>query len=600
MRRASAGALLVSVLATLDPGVRPQDDLFASVNAEWLRTTDIPPDRVSYGTFGEISDRTETDLRVIVEDVIAGRARAAGATRQQIAALYESATGEAQIEVRGATPLADELARIDAIRSPASLAGETGRLSSLGTGGPFDGGPVADPQHPGQTIVRVLPGGTLLPDLRYYSDAAKPFVEARLAYEGYLQQIFTLTRRDAPRDAAREVVALETELAKAQWGTGVPEEAPGRFTLRELAGTMPGWDWQAWARPQGLDRVPALVLERPAFFKDFAALVPAVPLRVWHNWLVARYVTAAAPFLSAPFDRARYDFFGATLTGQVAPRPRWKRGVDMVSSYLGDAIGRVYVERHLPDATRTRARRLLDTILETSRASVRGSALSSGAKRDALAQLTTMTAGLGAPTAWHDYGGLVLRPGDLFGNWLRALAFESADRERAAAGTLPRSWARPPQTVNAYYEPATNEIAIPAALLQPPIFDPDAEDATNYGALGALAGHEIAHALGAGENAADAVGLAVALRAYHAALHGAAAPVIDGLTGDQRFFLSWARVWRAKERPEYTRSLAESAYRAPRDRANSAASSVDGFYDAFGVRAGDGMYRSPDRRLRIW
>jgi predicted metalloendopeptidase len=598
MRRAWFGALLLAALATLDPGVRPQDDLFASVNAEWLRTTDIPPDRVSYGTFGDIADRTEADLRVIVEDVIAGRTRAAGATRQQVAALYGSAIDETRIDARGAAPLADELARIDAIGSVSDVAAETGRLSSLGAGGPFDGGRVADPRSPGQTIVRVLPGGTLLPDLRYYVDTAKPFAEARGAYQAYLQQIFTLTRRDAPRDAAREVVALEIEFANAQWRTDIPEQGPGRFTLRDLATTMPGWDWQAWASPQGLDRVAALVLERPAFFKDFAAFVPAVPLHVWRNWLVARYVTAAAPFLSAPFDMARYRFFGATLTGQAEPRARWKRGVTMVSTYLGDIVGRLYVERHLPDVTRTQAQRLLDSVIDAFRTSLAEAPLAPAAKRKALARLATMTRGVGAPAAWRDYSGLVLRRDDLFGNWMRAVAFESADVARAAAGTPSRTWVRPPQTVNAYYAPATNEIVVPAALLQSPIFDADGDPARNYGALGALAGHEIAHAFGADENAADAVGLAVALRAYHASRKDAPPPVVDGLTGDERFFLSWARMWRVAERPEYTRSLAEGSYRAPRDRANSAASSVEGFYLAFGVKAGDGMFRPADERLR--
>jgi predicted metalloendopeptidase len=343
-----------------------------------------------------------------------------------------------------------------------------------------------------------------------------------------------------------------------------------------------------------------VVLDRPDFFRAFAALVPAVPLRVWRNWLVARYVTAAAPFLDAPFDMARYRFFGATLTGQQEPRARVKRGVNLVSSYLGDAIGRIYVERHLPDATRAGARRLLDTMLEAFRASLRGAAAAPAAKREALATLASMTPGVGAPAAWHDYGGLVLRPDDLFGNWLRALAFESADGERAAAGALPRTWARPPQTVNAYYAPGANEIVVPAALLQPPIYDPAADAAANFGALGALAGHEIAHAFGASEDEADAIGLAVALRAYHLSLKGTAAPAVDGATGDQRFFLSWARMWRAKERPEYTRSLAQGAYRSPRDRANGAASSVDGFYAAFGVAPGDGMYRPPEQRIRPW
>jgi putative endopeptidase len=599
MRRALLGAIVLAGLGGGPADVRPQDDLFGHVNGAWVAATDVPADRVSSGTFADIADRTEAQLRAIVEDVVAGRARVGGATRQQVTALYRSANDEARIEARGAAPLGDELTRIDAVRSVAALAAETGRLSSLGTGGPFDGGPVTDPAHPGQTIVRIVPGGTLLPDLRYYVDSAAPFAVARRQYETYLRTLFELTARDAPGDAARDVMALEQKLARAQWAA-IAEAMPGRFTLRELAAAMPGWDWAAWARPQGLDRVPALLLERPAFFQTFAALVPGTPLPVWRNWLVARFVTAAAPFLSEPLDMARYRFFGTALTGQVEPRPRWKRGVTLVSSYLGDAVGRLYVERHLPAATRAKARRLLERMIEAFRVSLRDAALPPPAKREALARLSSMTAGVGAPPAWHDYGGLELRSDDLFGNWLRALAFESAGRERGAAGALPRTWARPPQTVNAYYAPSTNEIVVPAALLQPPVFDPTAEDAVNYGALGALAGHEIAHAFGAAEDSADGIGLAVAWRAYHLAVADAPPPIIGGVTADQRFFLAWARMWRSKERPEYLRSIEQGAYRLPRDRANGAAAQIDAFYEAFGVRAGDGMYLPPADRLRGW
>lgn len=597
MRLAAVVLLCAAATAQAPTAVRPQDDLFGFVNAAWLTATAVPPDRVSDGAFAEIADRTEAQLRDIIEDAIAGRVKIAGAVRQQITALYTSATDEARIEALGAAPLAAELARIRAVDSPSALAAEAGRLSSLGTGGPFDGGPVADPDRPGQTIARVLPGGTLLPDLRYYVDGAPEFAETRRAYEIYLRTVFELTSHDAPGEAARGVLALETAIARAEWPAGGTGTASRRFTLRELAADMPEWDWNAWAKPQGLDRLPAIVVAQPPFFTAFAALVPATPLRVWRDWLAARYATAAAPYLSRPFDMARFRFFGAALTGQVEPRARWKRGVGMVSSYLGDAIGRIYVERHLPGATRTTAQRLLDRVIDAFRVTLRDASIAPASKRDALARLASMTSGVGAPAGWHGYAGLELRPDDLFGNWLRALAFESAGQVRDAGGGT-RTWSRPPQAINAYYDPAANQVVVPAALLQPPLFDPAADAASNYGALGALAGHEIAHAFGADEDAADAIGLAVAFRAYRLSLKATAAPLAGLATGDQRFFISWARMWRGKERPEYTRSLAAGRYRSPRDRANAAASSVNGFQDAFDVKAGDGMYRPADRRVR--
>ncbi len=586
--------------AGLDRSVRPVDDLFAHANGVWLRSVEIPGDRVTYGTFAEVADRTEAELRTLVDDVIAGRVKAPGAARRQVTALYASAVDENELERRGAAPLQPELARIDAIRTIGGVAAEAGRLSSLGAGGPFDGGPLPDPEQDGQTIVRVLPGGTLLPDLRYYVDADPAFAGARRGYQAYLRRIFELTARTAPSDAADAVLALESDIAREEWPAGGADPPRRRMTLRELSASMPGWDWAAWARPQGLDRVPALLVVRPAFFEAFAALTARVPLDTWRNWLVARYVTAAAPYLSAPFDTARYEFFGAALTGQTEPRARWKRGVNLVSSYLPDVLGRLYVERDFDAGTRRKARQLLDAIVDAYRAVLAGGTLPPAARRDALAKLAAMRIEVGYPGAWHDYGGLEARPDDLFGNWLRAMAFESAARERAAVEPAAGTWVRPPQTVNAYYDVAANAIVVPAAILQPPVFDPAGEAAMNFGAAGALAGHEIAHAFGADENAADAVGLAVAFEAYRRSLSGSAAPVVDGLTGPQRFFLSFARMWRSKERPAYVRSMAAGAYRSPRDRANGAASSVDAFYEAFGVKPGDAMYRAPDQRIRMW
>jgi predicted metalloendopeptidase len=589
-----------SDVAGLDRSVRPADDLFAYANGVWLREVEIPGDRVTFGTFAEIADRTEVQLRTLVDDVIAGRVKVPRAARGQMTALYTSAIDETQIERRGAAPLEPELARIDAIRSIGEVAAEAGRLSSLGAGGPFDGAPLPDPENDGQTIVRITPGGTLLPDLRYYTDPDPAFAEARRGYEAYLGRVFELTARRPPADAARDVLALESAIAREEWPAGGAEPSRRRMTLHDMSTSMPGWDWTAWARPQGLDRMPALLVERPAFFAAFAALAARVPLDTWRNWLVARYITAAAPYLSAPFDTSRYEFFGTVLTGQTAPRARWKRGVTLVSSYMPDVLGRLYVDRHFDSGTRAKARRLLDSIVDAYRAALSGGALAPAARRDALSKLVTLQIEVGAPRAWHDYGGLEARPDDLFGNWLRAMAFESAARARTDTETASGTWARPPQTVNAYYDVAANAIVVPAAILQPPVFDPGGEDAANYGAAGALAGHEIAHAFGADESAADAAGLAIALEAYRRSLKGTAAPIVDGLTGDQRFFLSFARMWRSKERPAYVRSIAAGAYRSPRDRANSAASSVDGFYEAFGVKPGDGMYRPPERRIRVW
>jgi predicted metalloendopeptidase len=643
-------------VAGFDRSVLPQDDLYRYVNGGWLTRVAMPGDRVSYGAFAEISDRTELDLRAIIEDVSARPNRPRGSAAQQIADLYASVLDETRIAQLGAAAIEPELRRIGAIRSTRDVATEAGYLSSIAAGGPFGGVVGMDPINPGAPVVRVTQGGILLPDRDYYLKDDPALAAVRSKYEQYLARIFELTGRATPADDARAVLALETALARAQWSEAESRNLTStytRFTLHQLASDMPGFDWAAWAQPQGIDRSPAVILAQPPFFKAFAAMVPQVPLNTWKAWLTSRYVTAAAPFLSRPFDDARFDFFGAVLTGQELPKTRWKRGVSMVNGYLGDALGRLYVEKHFPPAARVRVQRMLANILDAYREALRDADwMSPQAKREALDKLSAISTGVGYPARWRDYNGLVVKPDDLIGNWQRALKFENQDRMGNVSGTAGSVWALPPQTVNAYYVPALNEIVLPAAILQPPLFELEADDAVNYGAAGALIGHEISHAFddrgrrfdGAGavrdwwtpadaewfrqradrlvaqmnayeplpgfhvngaltsvESLGDLAGVAIAFRAYKLSLKGKRSSVIDGLTGEQRLFMGWAQIWRSKERDEYVRStLQSSPYLPSALRANAAASNVDGFYDAFGVTPEHRLYRAPASRVKIW
>jgi len=643
-------------VAGFDRSVLPQDDLYRYVNGGWLARVAVPGDRVSYGAFSEIADRTERDLRAIVEEVAARPNRPRGSAAQQIADLYASVVDEARLEQLGAAPLQPQLQRIDAIRSTRDLAAEAGYLSSIAAGGPFGGTIGIDPLNPGPPVVRVTQGGTLLPDRDYYLKDDATHAGVRAQYEQYLARIFRLAGRAAPADDARAVLALETALARILWTEAETRTSAAtytRFTLRQLAAEMPGFDWAAWAKPQGIDRSPAVILAQPSFFKAFAAMVPEVPIGTWQAWLVSRYVTAAAPYSSSAFDRARFDFFGSVLTGQELPRTRWKRGVSMVNAYLGDALGRLYVEKHFPPAARTRVQKMLANILTAYRDALREAAwMSPQARREALDKLSAISTGVGYPERWRDYGALTIKPDDLLGNWQRALKFDSQSRLANVAGAAGGDWILPPQTVNAYYTAAANEIVIPAAILQPPLFDLGADDAVNYGAAGSLIGHEISHAFddrgrrfdGAGavrdwwteadaqayrertlrlvaqlnayeplpglhvngaltsaESMGDLSGLTIAFRAYQLSLKGKRSTVIDGLTGEQRFFMGWAQIWRSRERDEYLRStLQTNVYLPPSFRANAAASNVDGFFDAFGVEPGNRLYRAPVERVRIW
>jgi putative endopeptidase len=639
-----------------DRSVAPQDDLYRHVNAGWLARVTIPGDRVTYGAFAELLDKTEQDLRAIIEEVAARPNRPRGSAAQQIADLYTSVVDEARIEHLGAAPIQPELERISAIRSTRDVAAEAGYLSSIAAGGPFGGTVGIDPLNSGAPVVRITQGGTLLPDRDYYLKDDPALAAIRLKYLQYLTHIFELTGRAAPADDARAVLALETSLARIEWTEAETRNSPAtytRFTLRQLAVEMPGFDWAAWARPQGIDRSPAVILAQPSFFKAFAALVPDVPIATWQAWLLSRYVTAAAPYLSRPFDLARFDFFGSILTGQELPRTRWKRGVSMVNGYLGDAIGKLYVEKHFLPAARDRVQRILANVIQAYREALRDCEwMTPQAKREALDKLAAISTGVGYPARWRDYTGLTIRPDDPLGNWQRALKFDGQSKLGDIGGSAGGEWALPPQTVNAYYSAAGNEIVLPAAILQPPVFDLAADDAVNYGAVGSLMGHEIGHAfddrgrrfdgagavrnwwtdrdasayqerlarlaaqmdayeplpglrvngaLTAAESMGDLGGLAIAFRAYKLSLKGKPSSVIDGLTGEQRFFMGWARIWRSKERDEYLRStLQTNAYLPAAFRANAAAGNLDGFYDAFGVKPGNRLYRAPAERVRIW
>ncbi|HEX4568641.1 MAG TPA: M13 family metallopeptidase N-terminal domain-containing protein, partial [Vicinamibacterales bacterium] len=437
----AAGTIVTAALTAnsgLDPAAfdrsrAPQDDLYAYVNGGWLRDTPMPADRVTYGAFGEISDKTERDLRALIDEIRARPNRARGSPLQQVADLYASVVDEQRVEELGRTPIDPELKRIDAVASTHDVAVETGYLSSIGAGGPFGGTVGRDPLHPGAPVARITQGGLLLPDRDYYLSTEPAHADVRSKYERYLARILSITGRDSPERDARNVLALETALARASWTEEETRRAAPemytRFTLRQLAAEMPGFDWQAWAHPQGLDRSPVVILAQPSFFKAFSEMMPRVPLDTWKAWLLGRYVTAAAPYLSARFDRARFDFFGTVLTGQEIPRTRWRRGVAMVNAYLPDAIGRVYADRYFTSAARIHAQRIVDDVIVAYRAALRDSDwLSARAKREALAKLSAMEVRLGAPTAWHSYSGFEVRTDDLFGNWQRALAFEARQR----------------------------------------------------------------------------------------------------------------------------------------------------------------------------
>jgi putative endopeptidase len=434
-------------LGALDRSVRPQDDLYLFANGGWLREGHIPSDRVTYGTFVELAERAESDLREIIE-----RLEPRTAVERQLRDLYASAIDEARLEDLGVTPLATQLDRIEAVTGASGIADAAGRLSAIGAGGPFSASMGVDAGHPDHIVVQLSQGGTLLPDRQYYLNMDAPSVAVRAAYVVYLETLFRLTHRRNPGADARDVLQLETDIAAAQQSqvesrtTTADDQV---VTLRQMVQQFPGFDWTAWAKPQGIDRANAIVLGQPAFFKTFADLARTRPLATWKAWLAARYITASAPYVCRSIADARFEFFGRTLTGQQTPRVRWKQGVALVNQLMGEGLGRLYVEKYFSRESRDGVERLTENMVSAYREAVSAADWMTPQTRAlALRKLSTLHTRIGHPERWRSYGGLEIHRDGLLGNVERAQKFENDYRigrlfgEHAPEQWTPRSFSR--------------------------------------------------------------------------------------------------------------------------------------------------------------
>ncbi len=640
----------------VDATVRSQDDFYRHVNGRWLDRTVIPEDKASYGAFTELADKAEADLRTIIE-AAASRAAEPGSVAQQVGDLYASFMDDARAERLGAAPVQAELRKIDAITTLEGVALESGALSAIDAGGPINSSIDGDAKDPATPVVYLGQGGTALPNRDYYLQDDPKFAEIRAKYLQFLETVFTLAGRPNGAADARSVLELETALARIQWTPVESRDALktyNKFLFADLPKEMPGFDWAAWARPQGLDRAADVVVRQPSFFKSFAAMAPSTPLPTWKAWLAAHYLIASAPYLSAPFVNASFELFGRTISGQPALRERWKRGVSLLDDDIGMAVGRLYVEKTFPPDAKARMQKMVGNLLEAYRRSITTlDWMTPETKKQALEKLAKFTTKIGYPDKWRDYKGLVIARDGLLGNVERAKRFETDYQVAKLGKPVDRTeWVMTPQTVNAYNNASMNEIVFPAAILQAPFFDFTADDAVNYGAIGSVIGHEIGHGfddqgrhydgdgalrewwtaadaaefekraqklveqynaasplpglhvngqLTLGENIGDLGGVSIAYEAYRISLAGGTAPVIDGLTGDQRFFAGWAQIWRGKFREaDVRRRILIDPHAPPAFRVNIPLSNIDGFYEAFDVKAGDGMYRPPADRVQIW
>jgi predicted metalloendopeptidase len=643
----------------IDHDVRPQDDFYRYVNGGWLERNPIPDDAVRVSAASQVNDRTRGQLQAIVEGAQA--ADPADADQRRIAMLYASFMDEPAAQRLGLRPLRDELARIEGIRGRRRLALEMGRLGCIGVRVPVGNSVLNDSRDAGAYIQDLHQWGLGLPGREYYLGQEPGLGAMRSAYVEHVRRMLERSGdRTAPADA-RAVLALETSLARAQWSiadSSDPVKTDNRYTLQRLQALAPGLDWKSFlSGNESYGRMEQFVVAEPSYFQALAGLAAGTPLPVWRAYLRYQLLSAYAPYLDRAFVDEGFAFEGGQLRGIPANSPRWKRGLDLVEESMGEALGRLYVARYISPQAKARVTAMVGNFVAAFDQDLDGlDWMGPETRQRARQKLLGLRAKIGWPDRWRDYGGLRIAAGDLVGNVRRARQWEYRRNLAKLGRPVDRDeWYMTPQTPDAYEWLPQNEIVIGAALLQPPFFDPDADDAVNYGAIGGTIGHEMSHgfdnigsqydargtllgkpgwftpqdqqrfdalthALTAqysafeplpgyrvdgeqtlSENIADVAGAAIAWRAYRLSLGGRPAPVIDGLGGEQRFFMGWAQRRRGNYRDkELIRIIKSDEHAPPAVRAVAPLMNLEAFCQAFGIKPGDRMYLPPERRVRIW
>jgi putative endopeptidase len=643
-------------LTDFDDAVRVQDDLYRHVNGSWAARTEIPEDKPMVGAFIELRDAAEEAVRDIITTLEPG---APGSESQKIADLYATFMDADAVEAAGSAPLAAPLAAIAGIGSVDELVGLVGLHTRQGVRGLFDIEAESDPGNPDRYVMFIGQGGLGLPDEEYYRLPA--YADIRAAYRSHVAGSLALAGLPGAEAQADAVLELETAVAACHWDKVRTRDLREMYNLMPLADfetSAPGLPFATWLGALGVpeEAVGELVVTQPSFFTDVAALLTDERLPAWRSWAAWSLVSSRSPYLSSAFVQERFGFYGTVLSGTPRLKERWKRGVDLVEGALGEAVGRVYVERHFSPAAKERMDTLVANLIEAYRRSISELAwMTDETKARALDKLAKFRTKIGYPTRWRDYGTLEIVPGDLLGNVVRANEFELLRNIAKIGAPIDREeWLMTPQTVNAYYHPLRNEIVFPAAILQPPFFNETADDAVNYGGIGAVIGHEIGHgfddqgstcdgdgrlenwwtdadraafeertkvlvaqydaltpaqtpdmhvngSLTIGENIGDLGGLSIAFLAHRIAQEGREPEEIDGFTAEQRLFLSWAAVWQTKARDELVRQrLATDPHSPAEFRCNQIVRNVDPFYAAFDVREGDDLWLDTDQRVSIW
>ena len=644
-------------LENLDQSVRPQDNFYRYVNGTWLKNNDIPGDKTAIGSFYDLRDQADEDVKNLISELAATEGLEAGGDEQKVADLYRSFMDTAAIEALEFDPLKPIFEKIDRIENKQDLAAFFGEYGYLGMANPFALYVSIDAKDSARYAVHIWQSGLGLPDQDYYFNDEERFVKLRAGYLAHIANMFSLAGFENGDQAAKTIMDLETKLAKHHW-TRVEsrdsEKRYNKFATADLNTLTDAFDWQAFLTAQRIADQQDIIINQPSFIKGFGEVFAASSVAEWKTYLRFHTLSALASYLPSEIDAEDFDFFSRQLQGRKEPRARWKRGVDVVNGNLGEVIGKVYVNKHFKPQAKARMTELVENLRTAYGNSIDQLAwMTEDTKKQAHVKLAAFTPKIGYPDRWEDYSALSITADDLVGNIMRARKVSEQKELDKLGGPIRKwEWGMTPQTVNAYYSPTRNEIVFPAAILQPPFFNMSADDAVNYGGIGAVIGHEMGHGfddqgskydasgnlrnwwsetdleefrkrganlveqyagyevfdgvnvngeLTLGENIGDLSGVTIAYKAYKESLKGEEAPVIDGLTGDQRFFMGYAQIWRSKVVEESMRNRIVTDTHSPGEfRALGSLSNIDEFYTAFDVKEGDAMYLPPEKRVKIW
>lgn len=643
-------------LEYMDTSVSPGDDFYRYINGRWLADTEIPADQSNYGSFSVLADVAEENLLTLIEEAAAIDA-AIGSDSQKVGDFYQSFMNENLIENLGSNPLMGSLAEIAAATDKDALMQVMTAMNYIGVQMPFGFYIDVDERQTDQYVPNVGQSGLGLPDRDWYLVSDNDtYLSARQAYSSYINEVVSLAGITNGEDAANSVLQIENRIAQAHWDrvqNRQRELTYNKLSIAELQDLSPAIDWAATMQGLGMF-TDEFIISQPSYFEELSNIWSEVGLAQWQNYTSFKLINAYTAFLSQNFVDAAFAFEGGVLSGLEENRPRWKRGVDAVDSALGEIVGKLYVERYFQEEAKERMDVLIENLRNGFRVGIEELEwMTDATKAEAQNKLAKFTTKIGYPEEWKDYSGVEVLENDLVGNVMRSRRFEH-NREVSKLGQpIDRGeWYMTPHTVNAYYNPNMNEIVFPAAILQPPFFNVEADDAVNYGAIGAVIGHEFSHgfddqgrksdgdgmlrdwwteqdasafseradalvaqydqfevlpgkflngAFTLGENIGDLSGLAVAYKAYQLSLDGEEAPVIDGFTGDQRFFMGWGQVWRRLYRDENLEvRITSDPHSHSEARSNGTLRNIDTWYEAFDVQADDALYLPPSQRVKIW